>query len=241
MGIGNIDDDRVWRRQPLAPPGRRAVRHRRPFLGPFLVFLVFPIFVLPYIEEKFEVRLQHALPPMHGKVLFYRYGLAVEPLLEQFDRTRTPFVIFEEDLLVARTLRDRGYNVVLGRLGEGPAVVARVRDANEDCVVIDQQLAPGVDIVGNILDEQAIGVENRIKFSRVAAGALAGTHPWHNPALDRTGTRIVGVEREGEVIVEFDAGFSIRADDTLFVCGSTNSLARCQREFYTAGAAPARA
>src|SRR5512139_3329933 len=54
-------------------------------LGQFLVFLIFPIFVLPYIEEKFEVRLQHVLPPMQGKVLFYRYGLAIGPLLEEME------------------------------------------------------------------------------------------------------------------------------------------------------------
>ena len=68
------------------------------FLGQFLVFLIFPIFVLPYIEEKFEVRLQHVLPPMQGKVLFYRHGLAIEPLLEEMDRAGKPFVVFEEDL-----------------------------------------------------------------------------------------------------------------------------------------------
>jgi Trk K+ transport system NAD-binding subunit len=472
------------------------------FLGQFLVFLIFPIFVLPYIEEKFEVRLQHLLPPMDGKVLFYRYGLAIESLLDELARAKSPFVVFEEDFATARALRDRGYNVVLGRLGEEPAVLARVRDARavvanggdhanatctllvrelgfngplyaladdplyrapmlrigatevftpphalgaalasrasvrisppaegmhllgteigigefrvratsplagrplgklqlreqhgvsvigqwsegafattkgpetvvapgailvvvgahanlerverlalpirrrgpivvagfgavghkvcellrdaqEECVVIDRAPGPGVDVVGNVLDEatlerarvraasalilalsddgesvfataavrdyapevplivrvlrsaniarlyqsgadfaislgqvagqilgyhlldeQAISVENRIKFGRVSAGALAGTHPWQNAALDRTGAKIVGVERGAEVIVEFDAGFRVRADDALFVCGSTNSLVRCQREFQTASASPSRA
>jgi Trk K+ transport system NAD-binding subunit len=470
------------------------------FLGQFLVFLIFPIFVLPYIEEKFEVRLQHVLPPMAGKVLFYRYGLAIGPLLEEMERTGSPFVVFEEDLGTARMLRDRGYSVVLGRLGDEQAVLARVRDARavvanggdhanatcamlvrelgfngplfaladdplyrapmvrigatevftpshvlgaalasrasvrisppaegmhllgpdmgigefrvsassplagqllgelrlreqhgvsvigqwsegvfttakgpetrvepgailvvvgthahlerverlampirrsgpiviagfgavghkvaemlrdaaEACVVVDQAAAPGVDVVGNVLDDatldragvrsasavilalsddgesvfataavrdyapgvplivrvlrssniprlyragadfaisvgqvagqilgyhlldqQAIGVENRIRFGRVTAGSIAGTHPWHNEVLDRTGTKVVGVERGKSVLVEFDAAFRVRADDVLCVCGSTRSLARCQREFQTA-AAPAR-
>jgi voltage-gated potassium channel len=51
-------------------------------MGQFMVFLVFPVFVLPFFEERFETRLQHALPPMAGKVLVYRYGPAVGPLLE---------------------------------------------------------------------------------------------------------------------------------------------------------------
>ena len=32
------------------------------FFGQFLVFLLFPLVVLPYFEEQFEVRLQHVLP-----------------------------------------------------------------------------------------------------------------------------------------------------------------------------------
>jgi len=472
------------------------------FMGQFLVFLIFPIFVLPYFEEQFEVRLQHILPPMAGKVLFYRYGPAIESLLEEFKRTRSPFVIFEEDMTIARNLRDRGYNVVFGKLADDPKVLARVRqaravvtnagdhgnatcalivreqgfagplyaladdplyrppmlqigatdvftpahvlgaalasrastrisppaegmhllgtkvglaefrvreasplagqrlgdlhlrqqhgvsvigqwragvftttkgpdtrieagailvvvgtpdnlekierlampirrsgpivlagfgsvgrkviemlhDANEDCVVIDRVAAPGVDVVGNVLEhatlkqagvrnasavilalsddsesvfatavvrdhapevplivrvirapnterlyrsgadfaisvgqvagqilayhllgEQIVPVENRIKFSRLTAGTLAGVHPWRSSALDQTGAKVVAVERDGEVRVEFDDGFTVRTDDALFVCGSTNSLDRYQREFQATAAPQARA
>ena len=37
--------------------------------GLFLVFLIFPIYVLPFFEERFEARLARALPPMDGRVL----------------------------------------------------------------------------------------------------------------------------------------------------------------------------
>jgi voltage-gated potassium channel len=463
-----------------------------PFFGQFMAFLIFPLFVLPYFEEQFEVRLQHVLPPMAGKVLFYRYGPAIESLLEEFKRTHSPFIIFEEDMTLARNLRDRGYNVVFGKLIDDPSPLARVRearavvtnagdhgnatcalivrefgftgplyaladdplyrppmlqigatdvftpahvlgaalasrasarisppaegmhllgskvgmaefrvrdgsplagkrlgdlhlrqqhgvtvigqwyagmftttkgpdtrvesgaiivvvgtpanlekvermampirrsgpvvlagygsvgrkviqmlnDAGEACVVIDRVAAPGVDIVGNVLeqktlsqagvreasavilaladdsesvfatavvrdyapgvplivrvirapntarlyrsgadfaisvgqvagqilayhllDEQIIPVENRIKFSRLTAGTLAGAHPWHCDALDRTGAKVVAVERAGEVLVEFDNAFAVQPEDALFVCGSINSLSRYQREF----------
>ena len=472
------------------------------FLGQFLVFLVFPVFVLPYFEERFEVRLQHALPPMDGKVLFYRYGVAIEPLLEEFRRTNSPFVIFEEDMALARSLRDRRYNVVFGKLAEdrsvlkrvsharavvtnagdhgnatctltvrelgfggplyaladdplyrppmlqigatdvftpshvlgaalasrastrisppaegmhllgtkvgmaefrvransplagkrlgdlrlrdrygvsvigqwhggvfttargpttqvepgailvvvgthanlekvermaepirrtGPIVVAgygavghkvieMLHDAGETCVVIDRTAAPGVDVVGNVLDratleaagvreagavvlalsddsesvfatavvrehapevplvvrvlrshnterlyragadfaisvgqvagqilapqllaEQVVSVENRIKFSRLTAGTLAGTHPWHSDALDRTGAKIVAVERGQDVIVEFADDLLVQPDDALFVCGSLDSLERYQREFRATPAPMRRA
>jgi voltage-gated potassium channel len=99
------------------------------FMGQFLVFLIFPIFVLPYFEEQFEARLPHVLPPMAGVVLFYRFGPAIETLLEEFVRANSPFVIFEEDMTLARKLRDRGYSVVYGQLAEGQTALARVAQA----------------------------------------------------------------------------------------------------------------
>lgn len=463
-----------------------------PFIGQFLIFLVFPVLVLPYFEEKFEVRLQHMLPTMEGKVLFYRYGPAIESLLEEFKRTASPFVIFEEDMELARNLRDRKYDVVFGKLAEDPSVLERVKDARavvtnagdhanatctlivrehgfegpiyaladepiyrppmiqigatdvftpahvlgaalasrasirisppaegmhllgskiglaefrvrtdsalagqllgdlhlreahgvsvigqwhegtftttkgpstrvepgsilvvvgapgnlekvermampisrrgpiviagygavgrkviemlhdagETCTVIDLKAASGVDVVGNVLDratldraavkeagavilslnddseavfatavvreyapevplivrvnrtpntsriyragadfaislgqvagqilayhlldEQVIPVESRIKFSRLSAGTMTGSHPWKNEALERTGAKIVAVERNHDVLIEFADGFRLNDDDVLYVCGSLNSIARCQREF----------
>lgn len=100
-----------------------------PFIGQMLIFLIFPVLVLPYFEEKFEVRLQHELPPMAGKVLFYRYGPTLESLVVDFNAAGSPFVIFEEDPQLARSLRDRGYEVVLGNLADDPAALARVAQA----------------------------------------------------------------------------------------------------------------
>ena len=473
-----------------------------PFIGQFLVFLIFPVLVLPYFEEKFEVRLQHELPPMAGKVLFYRYGPAIESVVVEFDAANSPFVILEEDAVLARSLRDRGYNVVFGKMGEDPTVIGRIhearalvlnagdhanatctllarehgfsgalyaladdpiyrapmvqigatevftpahvlgaalasrastrisppaegmhllgtqvgmaefrvragsplagkrlgdlhlreqhgvsvigqwlggafvtskgpettvepgailvvvggpakleavermampirragpivvagfgavgqkviemlQDAGETCTVIDRMAAPGVDVVGSVLEwssldnakvreasavvlalsddsesvfatavvrdyapevplivrvlrtpntarlyrsgadfaisvgqvagqilayhllgEQTIQVENRVKFIRVNAANLVGEHPWRCEVLERTGAKIVAVEREREVLVEFGDGFVVRADDTLFVCGSVNSLERYQREFLARNAPEVRA
>jgi Trk K+ transport system NAD-binding subunit len=468
-----------------------------PFIGQFLVFLIFPVLVLPYFEEKFEVRMQHELPPMAGKVLFYHYGSAIESLVVEFDNANSPFVILEEDMVLARSLRDRGYNVVFGKLSEDPSILESIRearaivanagdranatctllareygytgplyaladdpiyrapmvqigatdvftpahvlgaalasrastrisppaegmhllgtqvgmaefrvragsplagkrlgdlhlreqhgvsvigqwlggaftttkgpdtlvepgailvvvgghanlekvermampirregaivvagfgavgqkviellqDAGETCTVIDRVAAPGVDVVGSVLEwssldkaqvreasavvlalsddsesvfatavvrdyapevplivrvlrtpntarlyrsgadfaisvgqvagqilayhllgEQTIQVENRVKFIRVNAANLVGEHPWRCEMLERTGAKVVAVEREREVLVEFGDGFAVRADDTVFVCGSVNSLERYQREFVARNA-----
>lgn len=469
-----------------------------PFFGQFLVFLIFPVVVLPYFEEQFEVRLQHVLPPMAGQVLFYRFSPAIETVLEEFKANQTPFVIFEEDMELARNLRDRGFNVVFGKLAEDPSVLARVtqakavvanaddhanatftmivrehgftgplyaladeaiyrqpmlqigatevftpahvlgaalasqasirisppaegmhllgtkvgmaefrvraqssladkqlgelrlreqhgvsvigqwlagvftttkgpdtrveagailvvvgahanleivermampirragpivlagfgavgqkvvemlHDAGEACVVIDKLAAPGVDLVGSVLEratldkarireasavvlalsddsesvfatavvreyapevplivrvlrtrntariyragadfaisvgqvagkilayqllgEQVIQVENRIKFVRVNAGALVGKDPWGVEELDQTGAKVIAVERDGEVLVEFGRGFELRPEDALFVCGSLSSLERYHSKFGTTSVA----
>jgi Trk K+ transport system NAD-binding subunit len=464
------------------------------FAGQFLIFLAFPMVILPYFEEQFEVRLQHQLPPMAGKVLFYRYGPTIDSLLVEFKSKGTPFVILEEDMEVARNLRDRGYNVVFGKMADDPTVLSNVaqaqavvangddhanatftmvvreagysgsiyaladdplyrypmiqigatevftpahvlgaalasqasirisppaegmhllgtkigmaefrvraesplagktlgelklrerhgvsligqwlggaftttkgpqtvveagailvavgahanlevvermampirragpivlagfgavgqkvvemlQDAGETCIVIDSRAAPGVDLVGSVLErnmldraklreasavvlalsddsesvfatavvrdyapevplivrvqrtrntarlyragadfaisvgqvagqilafqllgEQMVQVENRIKFIRQHAGAVVGKHPWRSEDLDRTGAKIVAVERAGDILVEFDPDFAVQAHDALFVCGSFNSLERFQKDFKT--------
>ena len=99
------------------------------FMGLFLVFLIFPIYVLPYFEERFEARLPRVLPEMRGQVLFYRYGPGVDFLIEELRRVGTPFVILEEDETLARSLRDRGYQVVIGKLEEDLAVLSGIEQA----------------------------------------------------------------------------------------------------------------
>ncbi|MBK8890202.1 MAG: potassium channel protein [Dechloromonas sp.] len=464
------------------------------FVGMFFLVLIFPLYVMPYIEERFEVRLPHFLPDMTGRILFYRYGPAIESLLEEFQRTSTAFVVLEEDLELSRNLRNRGYDVVFGKLDEEPeslsgiekarAVVAnaddhanamciliarergftgsiyaladdplyrapmlqvgasqvftpshalagalaarasrrisppaegmhllgsqvglaefrvrassplagkclgdlqlRVRhgvtvigqwicgtfstatgpdtriepgailvivgahanlakverlamplrrrgpivlagygdvgrkfvemlsDAGETVIVIDREVVAGVDVAGNVLEqktmerarvrdasavvlalsndsegvfatavvrdyapeiplivranraqniprlyqagadfalsvgqvagqilayhlqgEQAVAVEHQLKFIRVAAGLLAGGHPWGERVRERTGAAVVAVERGDGVFVEFDNAFMVQSDDTLFICGTPECLERYLREFDT--------
>lgn len=86
------------------------------FSGVFLVFLVFPVFVIPFFEERFEGRLPSRLPDLKGQVLIYRYGPAVTSLLDELDAANVPVVIFEEQAEVARWLSERGRRVVVGNL-----------------------------------------------------------------------------------------------------------------------------
>jgi len=86
------------------------------FGGLFLVFLAFPIFVLPFFEERFQARLPKDLPALDGQVLIYRYGPAVESLIDHLESAGVPVVVFEAEETVARRLHERGRRVVYANL-----------------------------------------------------------------------------------------------------------------------------
>jgi hypothetical protein len=99
------------------------------FLGLFLVFRIFPVYVLPYFEERFEARLPRTLPRPDDHVLFHRYGPGADSLIEELRRVVTPTVILEQDEPLARSLRERRCAVVVGSLNEDPAVLSGVERA----------------------------------------------------------------------------------------------------------------
>ena len=102
------------------------------FLGVFLVFMVFPIYVIPFFEERFEGRLPRVMPPMVGgkSVLVYRYGPAVAMLIDDLARFGRHVVVLEEDRNVARRLQERGIAVVNASLDDEFLDLGPVRDAD---------------------------------------------------------------------------------------------------------------
>jgi len=88
------------------------------FSGLLMVFLVFPVLVLPFFEERFQGRLPTRLPDLAGKVLIYRYGPTVTSLLDELAQVKVPVVILEEDEPTARRLAEREHQVVLAQVEE---------------------------------------------------------------------------------------------------------------------------
>lgn len=86
------------------------------FVGVTMIFLIFPVFVIPFLEERFQARLPNTLPVMDGDVLIYRYGPAVTTLLDELELADVPVVFFEEDEATARRLKEQGFRVMLGSL-----------------------------------------------------------------------------------------------------------------------------
>jgi Trk K+ transport system NAD-binding subunit len=100
------------------------------FLGVFLVFLIFPIYLIPFLEERFETRLpQEVAKGLEGHVVVYRYGPAVETLLEELAEADVPTLVLESDDGVARRLFESGVRVVHRSLSEGALRSARLETA----------------------------------------------------------------------------------------------------------------
>ena len=100
------------------------------FLGVFLVFLIFPIYLIPFLEERFETRLpQEAEKDLAGHAVVYRYGPAVETLLQELAGAGVPTLVVERDEAEARRLVERGERVVLRSLSDGALEAVRLGSA----------------------------------------------------------------------------------------------------------------
>jgi len=116
------------------------------FSGVFLVFLVFPVYVLPYFEERFEARLSHSLPRIREFVLILHFSPAVSKLIGELERFGRRFVILEQDRTAARAAQDRGLPVVQmsliesgferGDLSRISAVVANDTDQDNAALIM---------------------------------------------------------------------------------------------------------
>ncbi len=100
------------------------------FLGVFLVFLIFPIYLIPFLEERFETRLpQEAHKDLEGHVVVYHYGAGVETLLEELAGAAVPTLVLETDEPIARRLLESGVNIVYRGLDDGALAAARLGGA----------------------------------------------------------------------------------------------------------------
>lgn len=89
------------------------------FLGVFLIFLIFPIYLIPVLEERFEVRLPKEAPSLSDHVIIYRSGPAVTTLMEELNRAGVATLVIETDEPAARRLIEQGQKMVFGSLDEG--------------------------------------------------------------------------------------------------------------------------
>jgi Trk K+ transport system NAD-binding subunit len=89
------------------------------FIGVMLLFLVFPIYLIPFLEERFETKLPKESANAKNHVVIFDYGPAVATLITELKQTNIPTVIIDEDEDNARHLLEQGHNVIYGNLDEG--------------------------------------------------------------------------------------------------------------------------
>jgi len=109
------------------------------FTGVFLVFLIIPIFLVPYLEKRFEERLPRRAPEdLHNHVIVYRFSAAVETLLERLKARQVSHLVVELDEDVARRLHEGGTPVLFARRDE---------DLLDDCRLAEAARSSPTDVM----------------------------------------------------------------------------------------------
>jgi Trk K+ transport system NAD-binding subunit len=100
------------------------------FVGVFLVFLIIPIFLIPFLEERFEEKVPRTAPAdLTGHVVVYGFAPTVETLLQRLESHGVPALVLETNEARARTVMERQQAVVFSRSDEDALDVCRLAQA----------------------------------------------------------------------------------------------------------------
>ncbi|HSP34611.1 MAG TPA: potassium channel family protein, partial [Thermoanaerobaculia bacterium] len=175
------------------------------FVGVFLFFLVVPIFMIPFLEERFEEKLPRTAGKITDHVIVYRYGSSVETLMRMLDRSGVAAIVVETDEALARSVVEQQQRVVFSRAEEDAldacnlagarALVANARDEENAAIILRaRQMGFNGDIIA-LVEEPA----HRRPIE--LAGATAAYTPRHiiaaalaAHASDRNSPRLAGAE-----------------------------------------------
>ena len=178
------------------------------FSGVILVFLVLPVYLIPFFEERFEARLPRQVQKLERHLVVVGHGPEVEGLVAEAERAGIPVLIVEEDEREARRLRERGSRVLFGSIDDGVlerahldgarALVANAGDdRNAAAIIAARQLGFAGDIV-------ALVEEPLHRPPLLLAGASAAYTPRHllaaalaARACERISPSVSGLESVG--------------------------------------------
>ena len=181
------------------------------FLGVFLVFLVFPVYLIPFFEERFQARLPRTVARQEGHVVVYGYGAAVATLLPQLEGAGLETLVIEHREEEARRLLDREQRVLYGRLEDNvleaaslataKALIANSQDAENAAVIL---AARQMGFAGSVL---ALVEDPLHRRPMSLAGADAVFTPRHMlgaalaaRASARISPRLAGLQQLGEIL-----------------------------------------
>ncbi len=81
-------------------------------LGLTMLLAVFPLYLVPFFESRFEQRLPTEALKVDGHVLIYRQSQAIGTVLGELERAGQPVLVLEADEAAARKLLDQGHAVI---------------------------------------------------------------------------------------------------------------------------------
>lgn len=153
------------------------------FTGVFLIFLIFPIYLIPFLEERFETRLPRETADLKDHVVIFHHGPPVATLLEELEAAEIPTIVIEEDETEARRLLEHGHRMVYGNLDEGvlkrtsldkarALIVNSTDDRNAASILAARQLGYGGEILALVEDPYH-------RQPMILAGATAAYTPRH--------------------------------------------------------------
>ncbi|MEM6705735.1 MAG: NAD-binding protein, partial [Acidobacteriota bacterium] len=161
------------------------------FGGVFLIFLVFPLYLIPFLEERFQARVPTRVREMRDHVVVFQTSKALRSVLEDLASRRIPVLIADESPERSRRALEQGHVVITGQLFEGLLEEAHLGSARV-------LLANGSDDenVAAILEARHLGFEGDILTLTV--------DPLHSgPALSAGATKVFTPRHAlGEVLAE---------------------------------------
>jgi len=175
-------------------------------IGMVLIPLLLAGFILPYLAERFEQRVPRAADRhLSEHIIVYRFGPAVETLLQRLAVANVPTLVVDTDEASARAVMDRGLRVVFTRTeedmleacraGAARAIVANGRDEENAALILRARQSGFTREIYTFVEDP-----NHRKAMELA-GATAAYTPRHIVAAalaahasDRISPRVPGVE-----------------------------------------------
>ena len=177
------------------------------FLGVLLVFLIFPVYLFPLLEERFEARVPRQLDGLDNHVIIYRHSPVVAQLLGDLSAEGRRAVVMEPDEAAARSAIGEGLEAVLGGADERALQAASIESATA-------LVANGGD------DENAalVVAARQIGFEGTVVAMVAD--PSHRRAIELAGaTAVVTPKHEIGASLAHRASPSVLSSSGRFSCG----------------------
>ena len=177
------------------------------FTGLFLVPIVIILYLVPFLADRFEQRVPRAADErLAHHIVVFRYGPAVETLLQRLRTARVPSLVIELDEAKARLVMEMGQAVIFcrseedalaaGRIEKARAIVANGSDQENAALILNARQSGFREDIFSFVEAPAhrkamelAGATGAYTPRHIVAAALAAH------ASDKISPRLPGLDR----------------------------------------------